>query len=320
MNKKNLSWEDLEKDIASDNINKAEELFSWAEEVDVDLLSEEVETVSLNKEYKIPDDELAYEIYLSLPNTFQFRGKEWFKDQWTLHCQKHNINLNDLGLMKQIKEEIQENMNKSAMEIDDELFNDLLSLQSTPSEDKEEIEVQIIKEEKKEEDTLQTILKEIQSLKDRVSLLEDENRLLKEINTALKKEKIQKSTNTLSDTITPQEIIASYNTTPKKRRGRPAGYKTSENTKAKQRAARLNKLQQKENNETQSHTPSHSTIPIRTHSMEETTLLKGRTHISHSQTGKEEHQPRGTTQRNPQSNENNLRLETHRRKRKDKLQ
>lgn len=263
--KKKLTFEDLEMDFMQDNLKAAEELWEMAAE-----LPQEVEKIELpKKEFKIPDDELAYEIYQQLPSSFTFKGKQWNKAEFTHFCQKKKVDLNDLQTMQMIDAEIKENMQAMAMAVDDDLFNDLLSLKSsqpgpTPSlegnpipnanEKVEQNEVQIIKE-----DTLQTILKEIQSLKDRVSALEDENRLLKEINKSLsqKKEEQKKETEEISQfTIPSAQIINGWinekknereETTPKRRRGRPAGYKTSDATKEKQRKARLKAIQNKSN-------------------------------------------------------------------------
>lgn len=263
--KKKLTFEDLEMDFMQDNLKAAEELWEMAAE-----LPQEVEKIELpKKEFKIPDDELAYEIYQQLPSSFTFKGKQWNKAEFTHFCQKKKVDLNDLQTMQMIDAEIKENMQAMAMAVDDDLFNDLLSLKSsqpgpTPSlegnpipnanEKVEQNEVQIIKE-----DTLQTILKEIQSLKERVSILEEENRLLKEINKSLsqKKEEQKKETEEISQfTIPSAQIINGWinekknereETTPKRRRGRPAGYKTSDATKEKQRKARLKAIQNKSN-------------------------------------------------------------------------
>lgn len=293
--KKKLTFEDLENELTQESLNAAQELWDMAEE-----LPQIPEPVSLNKEYKMPDDELAYEIFLALPQTFPFRNKQWSKNEFAHHCNKHKINLNDLTLMKQIDAEIKENINSAAMEVDDDIFNDLLALKSTPSETEEEtIEVQPIKEEKKE-DTLQTILNELQSLKDRVSILEEENRLLKEINKSLKKEEpLKKSTTQINDNLSAQDIIASYHPTPKKRRGRPAGYKTSQATKEKQRAARLKKIKEKDNNETTTIPQSSQQIPLQHHNLQKQTPIQRRNDFPNPQTGNQKHQPSRTPLNNP---------------------
>jgi len=278
--KKKLTFEDLEMDFMQDNLKAAEELWEMAAE-----LPQEVEKIELpKKEFKIPDDELAYEIYQQLPSSFTFKGKQWNKAEFTHFCQKKKVDLNDLQTMQMIDAEIKENMQAMAMEVDDDLFNDLLSLKSsqpgpTPSlegnpipnanEKVEQNEVQIIKEEKfntvdealesTTQSLYQNIMDEIQSLKERVSALEDENRLLKEINKSLSqnKEEQKKDTKEISQlTIPSAQIINGWinekknekeETTPKRRRGRPAGYKTSDATKEKQRKARLKAIQNKSN-------------------------------------------------------------------------
>lgn len=286
--KKKLTFEDLEMGFMEDNLKAAEDLWEMAEE-----LPQQAQTIELpKKEFKIPDDELAYEIYQQLPSSFTFKGKEWNKAEFTLFCQKKKVDLNDLETMQMIDAEIKENMQAMAMEVDDDLFNDLLSLKSTqpgptPSlednpfpnanEKVEENEEQIIKE--KEEDTLQTILQEIQSLKDRVSALEEENRLLKEINKSLSQKKETQNTTkeTTNFTIPSAPIINGWmeekkkedpKPTQKKRRGRPSGYKTSDATKAKQRKARLQAIQNKSNEISQiasvkSKDKNHENIPTK---------------------------------------------------------
>jgi hypothetical protein len=264
-----LSFEDLEETIAVDKKSMEEELFAETDD-SIPLLSDTV--VVLNKTFTQPQDELAWDIWDSIPNEFLWNGSMKSRNGLKYILEQKGISLNDPQVAQECKDKILEEAGKAALTVDDAIFDDLLSMKSdneVAAVSQEEFTQHVSSKPPQEDNTLQLMQQQmdkmqniITQLSERVVILEEENKLLNQIKEALnesaaKSETLIKSTpeqQTKTADLSPIEIINTYttpkeDTPPKKRkRGRPAGYKTSNATKEKQRKARLLKLEKQKRN------------------------------------------------------------------------